>query len=80
MTSRSHLDLALASINVFLDDGRMDLEELERLLGLALRDGVVDEDEKRVLGNIFRRAEEAGVSAEVRQRIAEARRRHDIPA
>ena len=76
----SHLEIALASIQVFTDDGRMDLGELERLLELALRDRVVDEDEKRVLANIFARAEKDGVEAGVAARIAEARRRHAIPA
>lgn len=78
--SRSHLDLALASIQVFTDDGRMDASELEKLLALALRDGVVDEDERRVLANIFRRAEDAGVSADVAARIGQARRLHRIPS
>lgn len=76
----SHLEIALASIRVFTDDGRMDLGELERLLELALRDRVVDEDEKRVLANIFTRAEKDGVEAEVAARIAEVRRRHALPA
>ncbi|KAB8192500.1 hypothetical protein FKV24_007210 [Lysobacter maris] len=76
----SHLEIALASIRVFTDDGRMDLGELERLLELALRDRVVDEDEKRVLANIFARAEKDGVEADVAARIAEVRRRHALPA
>ncbi|WP_145985398.1 hypothetical protein [Marilutibacter maris] len=76
----SHLEIALASIRVFTDDGRMDLGELERLLELALRDRAVDEDEKRVLANIFARAEKDGVEAEVAARIAEVRRRHALPA
>lgn len=77
--SRNYLDLALASIQVFTDDGRMDAGELDKLLALALCDGVVDDDERRVLANIFRRAEEAGVSAEVAARIGQARRLHGIP-
>lgn len=76
----SHLEIALASIQVFADDGRMDLQELERLLELALRDERVDGDEKRVLANIFARAELDGVAADVATRIAEARQRHGIPA
>jgi hypothetical protein len=76
--SRSYLDIALASIKVFTDDGKLDLEELNFLLGLALRDSVVDEDEKRVLANVFRRAEQGEMRPAVRARIADARARHGI--
>lgn len=71
---RSHHEIAIASIHVFSDDGRLDAEELEKLLALALRDEVVDEDEKRVLANILGRAERDGVAPEVLARIAEVRR------
>jgi hypothetical protein len=78
MTSklRSHHEIAIASIHVFTDDGRLDLAELEKLLALALRDEIVDEDEKRVLANILTRAERDGVDAEVLARIAEVRRQY----
>lgn len=39
----------VASLHVSSDDGRLHLAELGKLLALALRDAVVDEDEKRVL-------------------------------
>lgn len=76
----SHIEIAYSSIRVFSDDGRMDLGELNFLLGLALRDGEVDEDEKRVLRKVFSQAEQAMLSANVAERIAEARRVHAIPA
>ncbi|MCZ8115000.1 MAG: hypothetical protein O9303_05710 [Silanimonas sp.] len=78
--SRSYLDIALASIEVFTDDGKLDLEELNFLLGLALRDNVVDDDEKRVLANVFRRAEQGELRPAVRGRIAEVRAKHGVPA
>jgi hypothetical protein len=77
--SRSYLDIALASIKVFSDDGKLDLEELNFLLGLALRDGVVDEDEKRVLANVFRRAEQGELRPAVSARIGEVRAKHGVP-
>ena len=79
-TSRSYLDIALASIKVFSDDGQLDLEELNFLLGLALRDQVIDDDEKRVLANVFKRAEKGSLRPAVVTRIAEARAKHGIPA
>jgi len=74
----SHLKLALASIPVFTDDGRMDLAELDRLLAVALEDHAVDPEEKRVLANVLARAEKDGVDAEVQARIAEVRQLHGL--
>ena len=76
--ANSHIEIAFSSIKVFLDDAQLDLNELNFLLGLAMRDQVVDEDEKRVLGNIFKRAEMGRLAPLVQQRINEARRRHGI--
>jgi hypothetical protein len=73
---RSHHEIAIASIHVFTDDGRLDLAELEKLLALAVRDEVVDADEKRVLANILTRAERDGVAPEVLARIVEVRRQY----
>ncbi len=74
----SYLELAYSSIRVFADDGTVDMNELNFLLGLALRDGEVDDDEKRVLGNIFKQAEESALSTAVRVRIGEIRRKYSI--
>lgn len=76
----SHIEIAYSSIKVFTNDGRMDLGELNFLLGLALRDGQVDEDEKRVLRKVFSQAEQTALDPRVAERIAEARRVHGIPA
>ena len=73
-----YLELAYSSIRVFADDGTLDLQELNFLLGVALRDDVIDDDEKRVLGNIFKQAEKTRISSAVRARIAEVRRRYSI--
>ncbi len=77
---RSHHEIAISSIHVFSDDGRLDLAELEKLLALALRDEVVDEDEKRVLANILTRAERDGVAADVQSRIDELRAKYGFAA
>ena len=74
----SHHEIAVASIHVFSDDGRLDLAELEKLLALALRDEVVDEDEKRVLANILTRAERDGVDDAVLSRIGQVRQQHGL--
>lgn len=73
-----HLKLALASIGAFADDGRLDHEELDQLMAVALRDDVVDDEEKRVLGNILARAEADGVDAATGARITEIRAKHGL--
>lgn len=78
MNSRSHLDITLASIQVFSNDGLLDMAELEKLLQLAERDSTYDEDEKRVLGKIFSQAEQTKIDPAVAQRIAHIRRTHAI--
>jgi hypothetical protein len=74
-----YLELAYSSIRIFANDGTVDMEELSFLLGLALKDGHIDDDERRVLGRIFQHAEETNLSLAVRARIREARRKHSIP-
>lgn len=73
-----HLQLALAAIPAFVDDGRLSLDELEHLLALALRDAVIDDEERRVLENILDRAERDGVDADVQTRIAQVRSAHAL--
>jgi len=74
----SHLEIALASIKCFTDDGTLDIGELNFLLGLALRDNKVDEEEKRVLGNIFKQVSQSTVSELVWNRILEAKKLYGI--
>ena len=78
--SRSYLDIALASLTVFRNDGRLDLAELEALLAIALRDHTIDADERAVLANVFRHAERTALAPEVCARIAEVRAKHGVPA
>ncbi len=74
----SYLELAYSSIKIFADDGTVDLGELNFLLGVALRDDRIDDDEKRVLGRIFEHAEKTRLSLSVRARIREVRRKYSI--
>ncbi len=72
------LELAYASFAIFADDGSIDMEELNFLLGIALRDGKISEHERDILANVFNRIDEADVSAKVWTRVQEVRRLHSI--
>jgi hypothetical protein len=76
--AKSHIEIAFQSIPVFANDGQIDIGEINFLLGLALRDNVMDEDEKRVLGQVFAQAEKFTLPATVQARIDEVREKHDI--
>lgn len=51
--SRDHLEMSFMSIQCFTDDGKLDAEELGSIMSIAERDGVIDENEIRVLRNII---------------------------
>lgn len=64
--------------NIFADDGTIDAAELNFMLGLALRDGKIDEDEKTVLRQTFDRVKQENVSPGTWERIQEVRKQYEI--
>lgn len=76
--STSHLDIALESIRCFTDDGTLDAREVNSLMSLALRDGKVDEDEKRVLRNIFSKVTQGEVSVDTWKIMQEVKQKYSI--
>ncbi len=67
-----------AFLQVFADDETIDEVEFLFIKRLALTDGTVDEDERRVLGRIFGRVDETMVTAEVWQAIVLMKERFEI--
>ena len=74
----SSIELAYASLALFADDGELDMEELNTLLDIALRDGIISDKEKDVLRGAFNRLTEPDVTAEVWARIQDLRQQHGI--
>lgn len=74
----SWIELAYSSIGVFADDGTIDMGKLNFLLGLALKDDKIDDDEKRVLNNIFSKVSESDVSSNVWDRISDVRKKYSL--
>ena len=77
-TKSDHIELAYAAFAVFADDGVLDMGELNFLLGLALRDGSMSDEEKGVFAGLFNRIREEDVSPRVWERIQAVRRHHGI--
>lgn len=74
----SHVAIAYSSARVFRGDGRLDLQELELLLALALDDHKITDAERHTLRQIFERAEQGELASEVRQKIAAFRSQYRI--
>ena len=71
MENRDYLELTFRSINCFADDGKLDADELEGLLQIAKRDGVIDDNEKRVLARILSKIREEEIDPKLAEKIAE---------
>ena len=78
--SRAKEIMSYTFIEVFADDGTIDADELEFIKRLALKDGVVDDEERVVLANIFSRVGPDIVAPEVWEEIHQFCADYDIPA
>jgi uncharacterized tellurite resistance protein B-like protein len=78
--SRDYLEMAFQSIRCFTDDGRLDAAELGRIVAIAERDGVIDENERRVLTRIIARIQPDEIDAAMKQRLAQIQQAFQTPA
>lgn len=65
MESRDYLEMSFQSIDCFSDDGKLDAVELRKIFNIALRDGVVDQNEIRVLRQIIAKLKPGELNAEM---------------
>jgi hypothetical protein len=73
--NRDYLEMSYRSISCFADDGTLSVADLDQLVSIALRDGVVDENEKRVLVAIIKRLNPSELTPEMLARIADLRKK-----
>lgn len=73
--NRDYLEMSYRSIRCFADDGTLSLAELDSLVSIAMRDGVVDENEKRVLAAIIKRLNPDELTPAMLARIARLRQK-----
>ncbi|GAA3924563.1 hypothetical protein [Litoribacillus peritrichatus] len=71
--NRDYLEMSFQSINCFADDGKLDAEELMKIFAIAKRDGVVDDNERRVLRNIISRIKPEEMDEAMREALEEIR-------
>ena len=78
MESRDYLEMTFRSINCFSDDGKLDVNELDSLVEIAMRDGAIDDNEKRVLRNIIDRLTDAELTDDMQARVQGLLEQHGI--
>lgn len=71
--SRDYLEMTFHSMNCFANDGKLDVHELTQIINIALKDGVFDDNEKRVLANIIGRLNADELSGELLEKVEEVR-------
>lgn len=71
--NRDYLEMTFHSINCFSNDGKLDIDELKQIVDIALRDRVVNENEKRVLGNIVSRLGEEELQGDLKGHVDQLR-------
>nr|WP_286944991.1 hypothetical protein [Pseudomonas sp. UBA6718] len=68
---RDYLEMTFRSIQCFANDGRLDVHELGALLDIAERDGVIDDNEIRVLKKIIAQIKPEEIDQAMRDKLAE---------
>jgi len=76
--SRANEIMQYSFLVALADDGTLDEGELGFIKRLALKDGVLDDDEREVLSNIFSRLDMDRLGAPVQAEIAAFRREFGI--
>ena len=69
--AKDHIQMALKSIEGFANDGKLNAKELEDIISIAERDGVIDQDEIRVFRNIISRIDPSEVDEAMRAKLTE---------
>ncbi len=69
--ARDYLEMSYHSIQCFTNDGKLDADELGKIVAIAERDGVIDPNEIRVLTSIISKIKPHEVDAAMQQRLAE---------
>jgi len=68
---QDHIEMALKAAEAFANDGKLDAQELTSIINIAERDGVIDQDEVRVLRNTLARVDPSEVDPAMRAKLAE---------
>jgi phage I-like protein len=65
----AHIDMSLLSIECFMDDGKLDAKEFDKLVALAEKDGNITKEEKEVLKSIIKRIKPEEIDTAMQSRL-----------
>lgn len=66
-----YIDMVLRSAESFVKDGKIDANELDEIIKIAERDGVIDTNEIRVLHRIISKIDPSEVNRAMRDKLNE---------
>ncbi|MCC2639022.1 MAG: hypothetical protein K0Q68_2741 [Moraxellaceae bacterium] len=66
---RDYLEMSFRAIRLFADDGTFSVRDLQEIIDIALRDGEIDTNEKRVLGGILGRLRPEELTPEMQRKL-----------
>lgn len=69
--AKDHIEMALKAAEGFANGGTLNARELGEIIDIAERDGVIDQDEIRVLRNTISRLDPDEVTPSLRSKLAE---------
>jgi len=68
---QDHIEMALKAAEAFANDGKLDAQELTAIINIAEHDGVIDQDEVRVLRNTIARIDPSEIDPAMQAKLAE---------
>lgn len=75
---RDFLKMAYKALDAFDDQGRPDMASFDELIEIALRDGIFDGDEKRVMREVIAKVDTSSVSDESFERLREIQDKYGL--
>jgi len=65
----AHIEMSLLSIECFMNDGKLDSSELDKLVSLAEKDGEITQEEVNVLRSVIKRIKPEEVDGAMQARL-----------
>jgi hypothetical protein len=74
----AHIEMALLSIECFMDDGKLDANELGKMVALAEKDGKITQEEIEVLKSVIKRIKPEEVDDAMKARLEDLSKKLSI--
>jgi hypothetical protein len=65
----AHIEMSLLAIECFMNDGKLDAKELDKMVALAEQDGEISQEEVSVLKSVIKRIKPEEIDAAMKRRL-----------